>query len=111
MSNSPYPGLGGVSRVLNDQAILDVILNALRTTNLSRDPASQLVVSSDAAVFGPDSPLDSMGLLTLLLDVEEDLQHAGCSVCLSDDRAMSQVRSPFRTVTSMVEYIGRLVRE
>lgn len=111
MPDSAHSGPGGVNRVLTDQAILDVILHALRTTNLSRDPASQLVVGPDAAVFGPDSPLDSMGLLTLLLDVEEDLQHAGSAVCLSDDRAMSQVRSPFRSVATMVEYIGRLARE
>lgn len=111
MSISADTGDRGVNRAFTDQAILEVVLQALRTTNLSRDPASQLEVSPDAAVFGPDSPLDSLGLLTLLLDVEEDLQHAGLTVCLSDDRAMSQQRSPFRTVASMVEYIGRVARE
>ena len=98
-------------RVFSDADILTVVLQSLRTTNLSRDPASQLTVSADAPVFGPGSPLDSLGLLTLLLDVEEDLQLAGCPVRLSDDRAMSQKRSPFRSVESLVEYIGRLARE
>lgn len=99
------------SRLLDDQAILGVVLQAIRTTNASRPETSQLTVSADAALFGQDSPLDSLGLLTLLLDIEEDMQRAGCPLRLSDDRAMSQTRSPFRSVASLVEYIGRITRE
>jgi acyl carrier protein len=97
-------------RALTDAAILEVVLGAMRTLNLARDAASQLVVAPDASVFGPGSPLDSLGLLNLLLDIEEDLQRAGCHVVLSDDRAMSQKRSPFRSVASLVEYIGQVSR-
>ena len=111
MSLTPSPEPTRDRPSFGDAAILAVVLQALHTTNLARDPASQLVVSPEAAVFGPGSPLDSLGLLTLLLDIEEDLQRAGCPVRLSDDRAMSQKRSPFRSVASLVEYIGRLARE
>lgn len=100
-----------VSRVLTDDVILGVVLQAMRTTNLSRTAESQLSVAPDAAIFGPASPLDSLGLLTLLLDIEEDLQTAGAVVRLSDDRAMSQTRSPFRSVESLVDYIGRIARD
>lgn len=108
MSPTPrrHPG-----RVMTDEAILAVVLEALRTTNAGRPPASALVISPAATLFGPDSPLDSLGLLTLLLDIEEDMQRAGCPVRLSDDRAMSQTRSPFRSVSSLVEYIGRIARD
>jgi D-alanine--poly(phosphoribitol) ligase subunit 2 len=106
------PNTGGsVSRVLTDDVILSVVLQAMRTTNLSRTAESQLSVAPDAAIFGPTSPLDSLGLLTLLLDIEEDLQAAGAVVRLSDDRAMSQTRSPFRSVESLVDYIGRIARD
>ena len=85
-----------------------VVLEALRTTNLSREGADRLEVSPDAPLFGPDSPLDSLGLVALLLDIEEGLQAIGCHVLLSDDRAMSQKRSPFRSVQSLVNYISDL---
>ena len=93
-----------------DEAVLTVVLEAMRTVNLARDPAAQLVVSADAAIFGPASPLDSLGLVALLLDVEEGLQALGYDVTLSDERAVSQKRSPFRSVRSLVEYVGGHVR-
>src|SRR5438067_2295929 len=92
-------------------AVEDVVLEAMRATNLARDPAARLVVSPDAPLFGPDSPLDSLGLVMLLLDVEEALRAKGHDVVLSDERAVSQKRSPFRSVRSLVDYIGVLLRE
>ena len=81
------------------------------TTNAARPTASALRCRPTRRSSVPNSPLDSLGLLTLLLDIEEDLQRAGCPVRFSDDRAMSQTRSPFRSVSALVEYIGRIARE
>ena len=96
---------------ISDDAIQEVVLQAMRATNQARDAASQLAVAADAPIFGPDSPLDSLGLVGLLLDVEEGLQEIGCDVVLSDERAVSQKRSPFRNVSSLVGYISTLARE
>ena len=96
---------------ITDDAIRDVVLGAMRSANEARDGASQLVVSVEAPIFGPDSPLDSLGLVGLLLDIEEGLQAIGCEVVLSDERAVSQKRSPFRSVQSLVSYVGTLARE
>jgi hypothetical protein len=96
---------------ITDDAIREVVLNAMRNANAARDAASQLVVSAEAPIFGPDSTLDSLGLVGLLLDIEEGLQEIGCDVVLSDERAVSQKRSPFRSVPSLVSYVGILARE
>ena len=96
---------------ISDDAIQEVVLQAMRATNQARDAASQLAVAADAPIFGPDSSLDSLGLVGLLLDVEEGLQEIGCDVVLSDERAVSQKRSPFRNVSSLVAYISTLARE
>lgn len=95
------------SQPLGLEDIRGIVLAALRNVNLSRDPAAQLQVSDQAPIFGPESPLDSLGLVALLLDIEDELAANGCPVLLSDDRAMSQKRSPFRTVESLVDYIQR----
>jgi acyl carrier protein len=96
---------------ISDDQVQEVVLQAMHATNQARDAASQLAVSPDAPIFGPDSSLDSLGLVGLLLDVEEGLQAIGCDVVLSDERAVSQKRSPFRNVPSLVAYVSTLVRE
>jgi acyl carrier protein len=99
---SPEAGHAGT---LADTAVQDVVLQALRLANLARDNGAQLEVSAEAPIFGPDSALDSLGLVALLLDIEDGLRAIGCEVVLSDERAVSQKRSPFRSVQSLVTYI------
>ena len=99
------------SIAITDDAIREVVLKAMRNANEARDAASQLAIAADAPIFGPDSSLDSLGLVGLLLDIEEGLQEIGCDVVLSDERAVSQKRSPFRSVQSLVTYVSTLAKE
>ena len=95
---------------MRPDTVEEIVLDALRNANLARDASAQLVVAPGAPIFGPDSPLDSLGLVALLLDVEDALQDRGFPVVLSDERAVSQKRSPFRTVTTLVDYVGSLLQ-
>ena len=90
---------------MTDQEIEHIVLKSVDTMNQARKPEAHLDVSSTAVLFGPASPLDSLGLVSLLMDVEEALAERGVSVMLSDARAMSQRNSPFRNVPSLVQYI------
>ena len=63
-------------------------------------------------LFGAQSPLDSMALVSLIADVEGRLAHElGVQVVLADEKAMSQARSPFRSVASLREHIVARVNE
>lgn len=94
--------------VLSRSAIEQIVLGALQNANLSRPATSQLEVSPAAPIFGSGSALDSLGLVALLIDIEEALSDRGLPVTLTDARAMSQTKSPFRTVPSLVDYLVRL---
>ena len=96
------------AEVLSRSGIEEIVLGALRNANQSRPAASQLEVSSTAAIFGADSPLDSLGLVALLIDIEEALNDSGLAVTLTDARAMSQTKSPFRAVPPLVDYLVQL---
>lgn len=96
---------------MNRERILDLVLEALRQTNRGRLPDQQLEVSPTAPVFGPESSLNSMGLVTLVIDLEDLLAAEGYDVLLSDARAMSQARSPFRDVPALVEFIAHGIAE
>jgi hypothetical protein len=87
--------------------IAALVLDTLRTTNQWRAADQQLEVSLEAPIFGPTSPLDSLGLVALLIDLEEQLQARGYALTFNDAAAMSEQRSPFRNVPSLVDYIAK----
>ncbi len=87
------------------ERVEEIILEAIRNTNAAREASEQLEVTPTAPLFGPDSSLDSMGLVALLIDVEEALLDAGMEVSLSDERAMAQERNPFANVPALIDYV------
>ncbi len=94
---------------MDAREIESVVLDALTNANRARESTHQVVVSPDAVIFGPGSPLDSLGLVALLMDIEDSLRDHGFDVNLSDPRAVSATRSPFRDVPSLVRFIGEIV--
>lgn len=63
-------------------------------------------------LFGPDGLFDSLGVVSLVLAVEEAVEERfDASITLADQRAMAESTSPFRTVGLLAEYTDRLVRE
>jgi len=66
----------------------------------------------DTSLFGAKSLLDSMALVSLIADLEDRLaREFGRDLVLADERAMSQVRSPFRSVDSLATHIEARLRE
>jgi acyl carrier protein len=92
---------------MNRDEVLQAVLTAVERANALRPPDGQIPQREDTALFGEGGHLDSLGLVSLVLDVEDLVNEAtGRSLVLSDDRAMSQSRSPFRTVGDFVEYVA-----
>jgi acyl carrier protein len=62
-------------------------------------------------LFGRDAPLDSLGLVSVVMEIEERLEEEkGVRVTLADERAMSRRASPFRTLGSLVDYVEECLR-
>ncbi len=67
-------------------------------------------VGPDTRLFGGDRPLDSTALVSLVVEVEQQVnERCGSAIVIADDRAMSQTRSPFRSVESLADYIQTLL--
>jgi acyl carrier protein len=63
-------------------------------------------------LIGAGAVLDSMRLVSLIVDLEQRLEDGyGIGVTIADERAMSAKRSPFRTVGSLVDYLQGLLAE
>ncbi len=68
--------------------------------------------TDDTHLIGAQSPLDSIGLVTLIADLEGDiLQATGKPVTLADEKAMSLTLSPFRRVGTLVDYVEEKLRQ
>ena len=69
-------------------------------------------ITADSRLFGSGSPIDSIALVSLLVEVEQSVNElCNTEIVIADDRAMSQKRSPFRTVGSLGDYIHVLLSE
>ena len=91
--------------------VIELIQAAAEET--SEELAATIQARGDkAALFGPDSVLDSLGLVSLIVAVESAVEDEfDVSVTLADERAMSQENSPFRTVDALAEYVTQLLEE
>ena len=68
--------------------------------------------TSDTVLFWKDGALDSLELVKLISDLEENVyQKFGKQITLADEKTMSQRISPFRTVKTLVNYIHRQLIE
>ena len=86
------------------RAVLEAIaeFNATEGANV---PARE-----DTVLLGEGGALDSLGLVRLVMAIEQKLEDAfGVPVSLTDEKAMSQRNSPFRSVGALTEYATTLL--
>jgi acyl carrier protein len=63
-------------------------------------------LDDSTALFGQNGLLDSLSLVSLVVTVEQAVEDQyGVLVSLTDDKAMSQKNSPYRTIGSLADYI------
>ena len=62
-------------------------------------------VNESPPLFGSSSQLDSMGLVHVIVDIESRLREHNVNVSLISEQAMSQRNSPFRTISTLADFI------
>ena len=79
-------------------------INQQNSLNIERTP--------DGPLFGFRSDLDSLGLVNLLVNIEENVNDEfDVSISIADHRAMSQEKSPFRSAGTLADYIIKLMND
>lgn len=100
-----------ITQTLDRQVVVNLILAALQDVLASM--ADEVVTPDEnTRLIGRSAVLDSMGLVTLIVEVEQRLEaDHDLVVVLADDRAMSQTRSPFLSVGTLADYVMQLAAE
>jgi hypothetical protein len=92
------------------EEVVDVIFKSIEEFNQQNDV--QLAIKLDTILFGSQSQLDSMDVVHLLISIEENINSKfDTLISIADERAMSQKKSPFKTVSTLAEYILILLNE
>lgn len=92
--------------------VQEMIFRALRCLNDEFPEDKKVPINADTMLFGGQSLLDSLSLVSVIVDVEGAIaDEIGQSVALTDDRAMNQEVSPFTDVRALTAYIVMLLNE
>lgn len=87
-----------------------VVYRAVDEINEELPDVQQLIKHPSTVLFGPDATIDSMALVSFIVAVEEEIHDEfGLSVTLVDEKAMSMEHSPFRTLSTFVDYVRAIV--
>jgi acyl carrier protein len=98
--------------MIDRETVEKVIFDALRNLNEERPTNEQIKVSSETELFGGQSSLDSLSLVSIVVDIEAEIADlSNAEVSLTDERAMSQEISPFNNVNTLTNYILLLLSE
>lgn len=67
-------------------------------------------LSIKTVLFGKEGILDSLGLVTLVAELENAIhQKFDKLVALADEKALSEKNSPYQTVSSLARYADRVI--
>ena len=89
-----------------------IIMNSLSAINDELDDVDKIDFNADSLLFGVNCPLDSLSLVSLIVDIEAELNaQLDEPISLMDDRAVMREKSPFESVPNLKEYIMELLNE
>lgn len=92
--------------------VLAVIYAAMESLNEELDDDHKIPLEPETKLFGADATIDSLSLVSVIIDVESGASDAlGFPVVLTDDRAINEPVSPFTSPEALANYIMILVAE
>lgn len=90
--------------------IFNCVINAIESINETLPQKIHLQDGMNTPLFGGGGSLDSIGLVNLIVGIEEELVNEfNISITLTSEQAMSRSSSPFKTVSTLVDYIEELI--
>jgi acyl carrier protein len=97
---------------VNKQSILQLIFRTIDEINETLPDDRHLEKSSETQLLGRQGKLDSLGLVSFIILLEQHItEELNTAITLADEKAISRTKSPFRTVESLADYVLELLQE
>jgi len=87
------------------EKLVEMIMEVAEELNAEQEIEIGEKLQVDTPLFGEEGLLDSMGLVSLIIAVEQAIEERmDAQVSLADEKALSQANSPYRSIDSLAEY-------
>lgn len=92
------------------EKIVKAIFEVVDEINESTLKENRLDKTYETVLLGEGGKLDSLGIVALITAVEQKIEDEfGVSITLANEMAMSQEKSPFKTIGRLADYISLLL--
>jgi acyl carrier protein len=97
---------------MTKQEITTIVINQIEQLNDTFTFDQKIVVNQNTVLFGNGSSIDSLSLVSVIVDLEMLFSDEhGYDISLTDDRAMTREINPFDSVASLVDFIFEIINE
>jgi len=94
------------------EKIIQAVYRAVDELNQQLPKGVSVAKSPDSALYGRTGKLESIDVVTLIMEVEDQIKtEFGTSITIADDRAMSLENSPFLTLGTLTDYVAELLNQ
>lgn len=88
------------------EQVFEIIKAAIEELNEELEYEELEDVTADTPIFGGEMGIDSLSLVSLVVEVEGNVNEAfDANVTLADEKAMSSRNSPYRNVSAFTDFV------
>ena len=92
------------------EKIIEIIIETVKEYNEGLSKENQISQDLDASIYGDTNGIDSLGLVSFIINLEQNIEERlNKVVSLADEKAMSQKKSPYESINILSEYILQLI--
>ena len=96
----------------NHEKAIQAVMDAIDELNEQLPKEERLEKSVDTLLFGSGGSLDSLGLVSLVTTIEQNIEEKfGISITLLDDIAELENDNPLSTVSSLTDYVASILEK
>lgn len=97
---------------MNNIKIQEIVISNVKSLVDTFSDDKKIEVNLDTVLFGTNSNIDSLSLVSVIVDLETTFSaDYDIDISLTDDRAMMRKKSPFDSIRSLIAYIDEIVNE
>jgi acyl carrier protein len=91
---------------------LQMVYETIDEMNETLADEDKIVKSPQTQLFGCSGTFDSIGIVTFIVMLEQNIAaRYGYVITLADEKALSRQRSPFLSVESLAEYLAEKLND